>query len=156
MQTIATAGSVVICAECTRNEPRASTIKTFQNKSMTEKKKNGRCWWMATEHNKKASILVSHEPLFQAHQLLALLASPFPMGKNEFFSSNFTCLKKPKTQAEFRCVIPLLPRSLFIQSPIKGRSFWGKHILKGALISCTSRLPKACYEGSSCIVHFKM
>lgn len=98
MQTIATAGSVVICVECTQNEPRASTKKSFQTKSMTEKrkKKNGRCWWMATEHNKKASILVSHEPLFQAHQLLALLASPFPMGKNELSSSNFTCLKKPK------------------------------------------------------------
>jgi len=31
---------------------------------------------MAREHNKRASILVSHQPLFQAHQLLVLLASP--------------------------------------------------------------------------------
>lgn len=111
---------------------------------------------MAREHSKKASILVSHEPLFQAHQLLVLLASPLPRGEERTLLFQFHTLEKAQTEAEFRCIILLVSDSIFIQGPIKGKEFGGKYILKDALIPFTSRLPKAHCEWNNCNAHFKM
>lgn len=61
---------------------------------------------------------------------------PFPMVKNE--PSHFHTLEAAQTEAEFNCIILLVSNSLFVQGPLKAQQFWGKCVLKDALIPFTT------------------
>lgn len=95
-----------------QNESKASTTKTFQTRSTAEKMTDaGR--WLERAIKKKVNILVRHE-LHSSKYINCW----YYCGENSTIIFQFYTLQKAQTEAEFKCIILLVSKSLFIQSPI--------------------------------------